>query len=123
MSIQTVNQEIATKDFSVWYDIETATIFCKGALRLKDSQDYRPIFNLFEAVMAQNPPLLQLNLLQLDFLNSSGINMLLKLVIRVRQKENLQMAIVGSKRIPWQIKSLRNLQRLMPNLQLEFVGS
>jgi len=38
----------------------------------------------------------------------------------VRQQKDIQIAIKGSKQIPWQRKSLKNLQRLMPSLQLEF---
>jgi len=40
-------------------------------------------------------------------------------VIKVRQQKNIQIAVKGSNRIPWQGKSLKNLQRLMPSLQLE----
>jgi hypothetical protein len=40
-------------------------------------------------------------------------------VIKVRQQGNIQMVLQGSKNIPWQGKSLKNLQRLMPSLQLE----
>jgi Uncharacterized conserved protein len=40
-------------------------------------------------------------------------------VIKVRQQKNIQIAVKGSKTIPWQGKSLKNLQRLMPSLQLE----
>jgi hypothetical protein len=40
-------------------------------------------------------------------------------VIKVRQKGTIQMVVKGSKSIPWQAKSLKNLQRLMPSLQLE----
>jgi hypothetical protein len=66
------------------------------------------------------PPKITLNLQKLEFLNSSGINVLSKFVIKVRQKGTMQMVVQGSKTIPWQGKSLKNLQRLMPSLQLEF---
>lgn len=31
------------------------------------------------------------------------------------------MTIIGSDKIPWQAKSLKNLQRLMPSLKLELI--
>jgi hypothetical protein len=31
------------------------------------------------------------------------------------------MIVMGSEKIPWQAKSLKNLQRLMPSLKLELV--
>jgi hypothetical protein len=45
--------------------------------------------------------------------------MLSKFIINVRNKKNIQMSVIGSKEISWQSKSLKNLQRLMPSLQLE----
>ena len=46
--------------------------------------------------------------------------MLSKFVIKVRQKKNVTILVIGSQGIPWQGKSLTNLQRLMPNLTLEW---
>jgi hypothetical protein len=47
--------------------------------------------------------------------------MLSKFIIEVRKKAGVQMAVQGSQGIAWQGKSLKNLQRLMPGLQLELV--
>jgi hypothetical protein len=66
---------------------------------------------------------------KLEFLNSSGINVLSKFIIKVRQhrerqfKENqpeTAMTVYGSQTIPWQNKSIKNLQRLMPSLELKW---
>ena len=56
----------------------------------------------------------------LEFLNSSGISILSKFVISVRKKKNISITVKGSNSIPCQGKYLKNLQRLMPNLKLEF---
>jgi hypothetical protein len=66
-----------------------------------------------------NPPSIILNLQHLEFLNSSGISMLSKFVIEMRKRQNIQIKILGSTLMPWQGKSLKNLQRLMPSLILE----
>lgn len=112
--------EIKTEDYSVLYDSQTNTVSCQGSLRLSGTQEYAPIVQLLNNVADSEPPTMTLNLRQLEFLNSSGINVLSKFVIRVRQKGNIQMVVQGSKNIPWQGKSLKNLQRLMPSLQLEW---
>ncbi|MDY7012404.1 MAG: hypothetical protein SVX43_02180 [Cyanobacteriota bacterium] len=111
--------EIEGDSYCVQYDGETATVSCKGSLRLSDMEEYKPIVNLLNEVAQQKPPLITLDLRALEFLNSSGINVLSKFVIRVRQQKTLAMKILGSQKIPWQLKSLKNLQRLMPALQLE----
>lgn len=46
--------------------------------------------------------------------------MLSKFVINIRKKNSTKIIVQGSAAIPWQGKSLKNLQRLMPSLILEF---
>ncbi len=109
--------EIKTEDYYIGYDSTTATVICQGALRLSGMEEYAPIVKLLNEVADLELPKITLDLKQLEFLNSSGISMLSKFVIRVRQK-GLAMVIKGSQTIPWQGKSLRNLLRLMPSLEL-----
>lgn len=82
-------------------------------------EEYAPIVQLLNDVADGEPKIITLDLRKLDFLNSSGINIISKFVIKVRQQKNIQIAVKGSKQIPWQGKSLKNLQRLMPSLSLE----
>ena len=111
--------EIQANDYRIGYDLAEATVTCQGSLRLSGMEEYEPIIQFLNDVAETEPPQIVLDLRQLQFLNSSGINMLSKFAIKVRQKGNIQMLIKGSKQIPWQGKSLRNLVRLMPTLQLE----
>lgn len=110
--------EIKTDDYSIFYDQATATVNCQGSLRLSGMDEYAPIVQLLNSIADSDPPKIVLNLQDLEFLNSSGINVLSKFVIKVRQKGSLQMVVKGSKTVPWQGKSLKNLQRLMPSLEL-----
>jgi hypothetical protein len=112
--------EIKKEDYSIEYEPETATVICQGSLRLSGMDEYAPIVQLLNDAIDEQPPQLALNLRELDFLNSSGINVLSKFVIKVRQNGKINLVVRGSKNIPWQGKSLKNLQRLMPSLQLEF---
>jgi len=110
--------EIKTEDYSVRYEAETRIILCWGTLRLAGTEDYAPIVTLLDQVVATEPPTLTLDLRELKFLNTSGINVLSKFVIKVRQQETIQLTIQGSSVIVWQGRSLRNLQKLMPSLEL-----
>ncbi|WP_292708811.1 MULTISPECIES: STAS domain-containing protein [unclassified Nostoc] len=110
--------EIKDKGYSVHYDLEAQTVIFQGELLLSDMDSYAPIMSLLDNIVAQEPPVLTLDLRGLEFLNSSGINMLFRLVIKVREKENIQLVIRGASRVSWQSKSLVNLQRLMPTVQL-----
>jgi hypothetical protein len=112
--------EVKGDDYKVWYDPSEFTIYCQGSLRLAGTEEYAPIVQILEYVIDQAPQNIALNLCQLEFLNSSGINVLSKFVIKVRQKEKIKITVKGSDIIPWQGKSLKNLQRLMPALKLEW---
>lgn len=114
-------QELKSEDYKVWYDSEESTLYCQGSLRLSGMDEYAPIIQLLNEILEEEPPVIVLNLRQLEFLNSSGISILSRFVIKVRQKKNIQMTVQGSNSIPWQKKSLKNLQRLMPSLSLELV--
>ena len=113
--------EVKGDDYRVWYEQSDTVIYCQGSLRLAGTEEYAPIVQILEDVIARSPKKVSLNLCQLEFLNSSGINVLSKFVIKVRQKETIEVLVVGSENVPWQGKSLKNLQRLMPSLKLEWL--
>jgi len=60
-----------------------------------------------------------IDLRNLVFVNSSGISMLSKFVLSMRKKKGVQLVVLGSNDIPWQGKSLKNLEKLLPGLKLE----
>jgi hypothetical protein len=114
-------QEIKSEDYNVYYDMESETVHFQGKLCLGGSQEYAPMTQLLNEVMVQSPSSLTLNFQQLEFLNSSGISMIAKFIIRLRQKPPMQVLVIGSQEIPWQGKSLKNLEKLLPGLQLKIV--
>lgn len=103
------------------YTLETEegsnTVFISGSLRLNGMDEYAPVLEALRNALA-NGDVMNLNLKGLEFLNSSGIAMLSKFIIEARGVENLKLTINGSASIPWQGKSLKNLQRLLPALEL-----
>lgn len=111
--------ELRTEDYHVWYDAVTQTLTCQGALRLADLKEYTPMWQLLSDVIDQKPSPLTLDMRSLKYLNSSGFNILSRFVLKVRQETTIHMLVLATRKIAWQEKSLKNLQRLMPNLQLE----
>jgi hypothetical protein len=110
--------EIKTDDYSITYDADTATVFCKGSLLLT-SGEYAPILQLFNDAAEQQPKTLTLNVKELEFLNSSGINTFTKFVVKVRKAQGPQLIAVGCGELPWQVRFLKNMQRLLPSLTLK----
>ncbi len=112
--------EIKTENYRVIYDAISHNIVFDGSLRLNGNEEYASISELLDNVIEQEPEKIVLDLKELSFLNSSGISILSKFVINVRKRKNIQMIVIGAKNNPWQGKSLKNLQRLMPALKLDF---
>ena len=111
--------DIVHADYQVHYDAATATVVCQGSFRLRGTEEYAPILQILTAAADAKPPTLTLDLRTLWFLNSSGINTLAKFVLHARQYDATQVVIKGSHALPWQERSLKNFQRLLPRLHLE----
>lgn len=106
------------QSFEVNLDPATATVFFKGALRLTGSEDYAPILTILRATLAREGNQVIVDLRELDFLNSSGITMFSRFVIEARDRGDSDLTFVASDSAPWHARSLKNLQRLMPALQI-----
>jgi hypothetical protein len=111
--------DIVHTDYQVHYDAATATVLCQGSFRLRGTEEYAPILQILTAAADAKPAALTLDLRTLQFLNSAGINTLAKFVLHVRQYDATQVVIKGSHAFPWQERSLKNFQRLLPSLHLE----
>ena len=114
--------EITTEKYNITYNAAEGIIACGGSLLLNGMQEYDPIFQLLKtAAVERQTQDLTLDIRDLKFLNSSGINMITKFVIHINDVEplNLNLIVVGYKRVAWQEKLSKNLKRLMPTLQMQ----
>ena len=116
--IESTELEIKDDEYSVRYNPETTTLMFQGELQLNGMSEYAPLVTLLDRVVNQEPSVLTLDLRELEFLNSSGVNVLLSLVIKVRDKKRIQLVVEGSETVSWQSRSLNNIRRLMPTAQL-----
>lgn len=112
-------QPLSGENYRVELDAENDCVRMSGALRLGGLAEYAPISQLLENAL-DGRSALTIDLTDLEFLNSSGIATLSKFVISARNRDTCALAIRGSERIAWQGKSLNNLKRLMPALELSF---
>lgn len=112
-------QEVKGEDFVVRRDSDSSTVKFQGKLALNGPKGYAPIHDLLSETVTDNPQEMVIDLKELAFLNSSGISMLSKFVIGHRKNTDTQLIVLGSSEMPWQNKSLKNLQKFLPSLKLE----
>lgn len=108
---------LETSDYCVTFIPETATIVLSGFLRLNGVGEYQPIMD-YITVALENLDHCTLDLRGLEFLNSSGISMLSILVVKVRESQTIKLTFLGTSAILWQTRSLKNLKRLLPTLEI-----
>lgn len=110
-------KEIIAADHTIRVDGET--IHFEGTMRLSGTEAYAPIQAMMSEVLNSAQKGITLDLTGLEFLNSSGINLLAKFAIDVRNRQTMALTVLGASRIPWQPKSLPNLKRLFPATVLQ----
>jgi hypothetical protein len=111
--------ELSGENYSISFEPESATITCRGQLRLCGDEGYADISKLLNEIVEKKLEAITLDLRQLRFLNSSGINVFFKFVINARNTNVSRLRVQGTQTFPWHQKTLKNLKRLMPDLSLE----
>jgi len=112
-------KSIKGESFEVRLMDDSSTVVFKGALRLTGMEDYAPILEMLKETLATECQAVVLDLRELDFLNSSGITMFSRFVIEARDRARVNLQFLASEAVPWQARSLKNLQRLMPAITVE----
>lgn len=109
--------EIKGAGYSLTFDEKTGEAFFKGTFRCSN-EEYAEITKMMDKIIQDKPEKLLLDLTEMEFLNSSGINMFAKLVITMRNKGETALEMKGTNKFPWQGKSLPNLKKLYPAMTL-----
>lgn len=114
--------EIRADRYRIYYDPATTTVVCEGALLLSGVEEYHSILQFFKEIIDQRPHTVTIDLKELKYLNSSGINMFARLVMYVNEKgkDSLELTILGRKEIYWHDRVFKNLKRLLPTLIVKF---
>jgi hypothetical protein len=116
----TTPEQIKGEEYLVAHNPEGRSVSFSGTIRLQTTDDYLPIVELLQRAhdAAAGGPL-SLDFRQLQFLNSSGISTVSKFVIAARKQDRVTLTVLGNRDIYWQQKSLGNLQKLWPKVQIE----
>ena len=113
--------EVKGPTYRVWYDDASKTVHFEGSLRLNGVAEYAPIVELLDSLLASTTDEIRWDLTELEFLNSSGINVLYRHIIEARKKGGVDFKVRGTTEKPWQKKSLPNMKKFLPTLVLDLV--
>jgi hypothetical protein len=109
---------ILTHDYEVRHYADTAKVELKGTLRLNAAPEYAPISDLLDHALATAQKVLTVDVRELKFLNSSGINLLYQFVLKVKKNAMIELQFEGSNLNAWQPKSLANMSKFMPSIRI-----
>lgn len=110
--------EFKSEDFHITYHADDSRVICKGALMLNGAEEYAPMLELLKNASGEAGETITLDLRELEFVNSSGINTFIKFVIGVRENQKPHVVGIGLEDTPWQVRLLKNLQRLLTSLEI-----
>jgi hypothetical protein len=110
--------EVNGETYRVAYDDAANVVTFEGTLRLHGMVEYDPIKELLDQAICTRSEAITLNLKELRFLNSAGITLLFQFALKLREQAMDRIVVLGAADIPWQGRSLPNLEKLVPGLQL-----
>lgn len=113
--------EIVAKKYRIIYDATQASICYHGALFLNGTEQYNALFNLMKEAANQQSACLTLDLRPLEFLNSSGINTIMRFVnyIADTKSTDFKLIVLANKTNLFHHRLSENLRRLLPTLQIQ----
>jgi hypothetical protein len=115
-------EEIKDEKYGVTYDPATATVAFQGILRLQGYLSYQPIEKLLNEVIAERPPKVTLDVHGLEFISSSGIDVVYRFAYKVYSRAHSQLIVRRlAQGAPWQERLVRTIEMMAPDLQIELV--
>jgi hypothetical protein len=112
-----MNQILRTDEFELTYD-KFGLVSISGILRLPTPISYNDVFQPIKEFIETGTSCIQIDLSRVEFLNSSGITALARLIVMARSL-NREMVLIGRDDTPWQRKSLISLQRLWDKVDVQ----
>lgn len=109
-------QDILEDKYQVRFDDASSTLKFIGSFMLAGVEGYKPILEICQGAAASGGDNLTIDMRELKFLNSSGINMMAKFVVNLRNDTEVKLTVYGTNSLVWQVKLVKNLQRLMPEM-------
>lgn len=103
------------------YTVDSSTLnkcIISGSMRLPSPISYDEPFNAIKTGIEEATDTFEIDIYDLEYLNSSGITSIARLIITAR-KLNKPITLIINTNIPWQNRSLASLKNLWEKLEFE----
>jgi len=111
--------ELEVGDSKLKYDKSHNTVIIEGSMRLANLSEYEVVSDYLNKVAEQAEDNLTLDVQNLQFLNSSGITTFSMFILSCKKQGKPKLKVLGSNKISWQEKSLRNFKKLWNDVEVE----
>ena len=109
--------EIKDKEFALTFDAGAGRLVFTGLLR-RMNKDYKEVQELLEHVARSPLARLEVDVVGLKMVNSSGLNTLSRFVLALRGKPGVGVTFHGSTEVVWHAKTLANMKHFLPAAQV-----
>ena len=111
--------KVTGSGYRVVYDSETATITFAGTMRLLGEDGYGLVRRLLDDVVAEKAQAITMDIRRLEFLNSRGMALVTRFMMDLRSLTTCQITVHGATRHRWQVRWLRNMEKLVPEMWVD----
>lgn len=114
-------KETKTGNYRILLDPDNSAIILKGTIRFWDPKEYLKLKDtLLNLYREHNQALMKLDLSQLQYLNSSSINMICKFIFDLKDNCPGGIEIIGNDKMTWQKRSFMNFRKLWNKVNISF---
>lgn len=110
--------ELLAGDSRIQYIQENNTLKFSGSMRLANMKEYDAVLQFIKESGEKAESEMNLDLSELQFLNSSGITTLSLFVLHCKKQNNPQITVHGNADVSWQQKSIANFQKLWSEVKI-----
>ncbi len=119
MDVGGSDQRPTRQSYSIEAAEDSSRIILRGTLRLQKRTDYETILLMMRKAALGSTEKFEIDLRDLQFLNSPGISTLIGFLVEMREAGK-KIRIRGSRTVLWQDKNLEGFSRLFQNVVVDF---
>ena len=114
-------KESSIQEYQIYEKSEPEQIVVvKGTLRLQSPLAYDEPFSPIQQQIQENTSLIQVDITELEYLNSAGISSFARLILLARSKGS-QLRLICNEKFLWQAKTISSLKKLYHKLDIKLL--